>query len=159
MDETARAVRAVIDRHNPGAVITWGPDGLTGHPDRRVASDVATQVFQQRAEFASPPQKFYYVAFPESRFRQSALPFRTVSDRWITTEIGCRAFLKQHFASQCCHRTQWGKRRIAQKEQMFAKTLDGRVFLRLALTDGPFRANAKARSHRDLTKSSDSELS
>ena len=36
-----------LGRLRPDAVITWGPDGGTGHPDHRIVSNIVTQL--QRA--------------------------------------------------------------------------------------------------------------
>ena len=33
-----------IERLHPDVVVTWGPDGGTGHPDHRIVSNIATQL-------------------------------------------------------------------------------------------------------------------
>jgi LmbE family N-acetylglucosaminyl deacetylase len=49
-DEPARLFRLTqrvheeLQRLSPDAVITWGPDGATGHPDHRLVSSVVTQL-------------------------------------------------------------------------------------------------------------------
>src|SRR6266498_2475926 len=40
---TAR-MQEELQRLHPDAVITWGPDGATGHPDHRIVSSVVTQL-------------------------------------------------------------------------------------------------------------------
>jgi OmpA-OmpF porin, OOP family len=39
---------AIINQTKPGVIVTWGPDGLTGHPRHILVSNVVTRVFQQR---------------------------------------------------------------------------------------------------------------
>src|SRR5205814_9521593 len=40
------AVAAIIDSLKPAAIITYGPEGGTGHPDHRLVGDVTTQIVQ-----------------------------------------------------------------------------------------------------------------
>ncbi|MEZ5393205.1 MAG: PIG-L family deacetylase [Bryobacterales bacterium] len=66
--ETQNAIAArlteVFEQVRPDIVITWGPDGLTGHPDHRVASNLTTQIFQSADKLQANPRKLYYVAMP-----------------------------------------------------------------------------------------------
>jgi LmbE family N-acetylglucosaminyl deacetylase len=56
-----------IERLHPDVVITWGPDGGTGHPDHRLVSDIATQL--QRAGAAGMPERLVYMYLPAEVFR------------------------------------------------------------------------------------------
>src|SRR5438477_12695779 len=40
------AVVAIIDSLKPAAIITYGPEGGTGHPDHRLVGDVVTQIVE-----------------------------------------------------------------------------------------------------------------
>jgi LmbE family N-acetylglucosaminyl deacetylase len=40
-------------------VITWGPDGGTGHPDHRIVSNIVTQL--QRAGAPGVPEHVFYM--------------------------------------------------------------------------------------------------
>ena len=75
---TAR-VQGELQRLRPDAVITWGPDGATGHPDHRLVSSVVTQLV--RAGAPGAPERLFYVSLPaegfrgdESGARRAALP-------------------------------------------------------------------------------------
>jgi LmbE family N-acetylglucosaminyl deacetylase len=143
MEKVAELLRAVIDQTKPDVLITFGPGGLTGHLDHIAASEITTHVFQQQGLLQHRPKKLYYVAFPESRFEnvsdslQSRPPLHLVSDCFITTEIDCRAFLEQAYAAIQCHKTQFPPQRMAWLKEMFSKILEGRAFLRLALSTLP----------------------
>lgn len=68
-DEEARcSAAAQIERLRPDVVITWGPDGGTGHPDHRLMSNIATQL--QRAGAPGMPERLYYMYLPVEAFRQ-----------------------------------------------------------------------------------------
>ena len=58
---TARIAQE-IERLRPDVVITWGPDGGTGHPDHRVMSDIVTQL--QRAGAPGMPERLFYMYLP-----------------------------------------------------------------------------------------------
>src|SRR5262245_11193742 len=57
-----------IERLRPDVVITWGPDGGTGHPDHRMMSNIATQL--QRAGAPGMPERLFYMYLPVEAFRQ-----------------------------------------------------------------------------------------
>lgn len=136
-DEVAARVRGLIETFAPDVLITFGPDGITGHPDHRAASYIVTEVFQQQGRLAHKPRKLYYTAFPESLCAALPPPFdarlRVTSDEWITTVVDCRGFLDRASAAIRCHRTQWLPARMDQFDALNRTVLQGRVFLRLAV--------------------------
>ena len=143
----------LIDETKPDVIITWGPDGLTGHPRHILVGNVVTRVFQQQSRLAHRPRKLYYIAYPEDRFPETRAPFGgifptvplgTVSDRFITTRVDARKYLTQSRLATACYTTPDLAPRAARNERTFeqewnhrtATTLDGIVFLRLALPAG-----------------------
>ncbi len=75
---TAR-MQEELQRIRPDAVITWGPDGATGHPDHRLVSSVVTQLV--RAGAPGVPERLFYVSLAgrgiscdESGPRRAVLP-------------------------------------------------------------------------------------
>jgi LmbE family N-acetylglucosaminyl deacetylase len=56
-----------IERLRPDAVVTWGPDGGTGHPDHRLVSDIAAQL--QRFGATGMPDRLFYMYLPVEAFR------------------------------------------------------------------------------------------
>jgi LmbE family N-acetylglucosaminyl deacetylase len=144
-EEVAGRLREIIGRTRPDVLVTWGPEGITGHPDHRMTSNIATVVFQQQSRLAWRPSKLYYLAFPESRFAADPNPlnrkqvFLAVSDDFVTTEIDCRGYLEPGLNAMRCHKTQWRPERMEQVHGFYARVLDGRVFLRLGLSRVPVR--------------------
>jgi LmbE family N-acetylglucosaminyl deacetylase len=138
----AERLVAIINQIKPHVIVTWGPDGLTGHPRHILVSNLVTRVFQQRRLLAVAPRKLYYIAFPESRYpeqadfgRLSERAFGTVSDDLITTRVDGRPFLEQTKAAIRCHTlVRGGYETNAQWQQAWidhtSKTLEGTVFLR-----------------------------
>lgn len=143
--ETAAAhLREVIERLQPDVLITWGPDGISGHPDHRAACNIVTEVFQRRTLLRHKPKKLYYVLFPESRIALLPPPFDSMSlhpvgDQFITTEVDCRAGLDEAAAAVRCHQTQWDNERMERFGALHREAMGGRVFLRLALSETPLQ--------------------
>lgn len=140
MDEITGRLRDIVEDKRPDVIITWGPDGITGHPDHRAASNLATEVFQQRPKLRHKPHKLYHVGLPESRMAhapQGIRPLRTVSDEFITTVIEAGSFLDAATAAIRCHKTQWNAARVKELDEMNRKMLEGRIYLRLAISDVP----------------------
>jgi len=137
----------LINQTKPDVLITWGPDGFTGHFRHIMVGGVVTRVFQQQGLLKHKPRKLYNIAFPEARFPDTRLPFSAkasdeagplgaVSEKFITTEVDGNRYMKQTRGAIACHtlpiresdkvwRQEW--------HQRLETTLGGKVFLRLAL--------------------------
>jgi len=138
----AERLIVIIDQTRPDVIVTWGPDGLTGHPRHILVSNVVTRVFQQRRLMAAAPRKLYYIAFPESRYpeaadfgRLSERAFGTVSDDLITTRVNGSRYLAQARTAIACHTlAQGGYQTNAQWQQAWINhaenVLGGTIFLR-----------------------------
>lgn len=62
--EAVERLSTVIDRVRPDTVLTFGPDGITGHPDHRTVSTWTTAAFQRAAPSGA---RLLYAAFSERR--------------------------------------------------------------------------------------------
>src|SRR5581483_10212246 len=57
VEEGVAKVQAILEAVRPDAVLTFGPDGLTGHPDHQAVSAWTTAAFQRAAP---PGARLYY---------------------------------------------------------------------------------------------------
>jgi LmbE family N-acetylglucosaminyl deacetylase len=112
-------VRKQFTGLKPDAVVTWGPDGFTGHPDHRLVSAVVTQVFQEGE--AGWPRNLYYVEFPRDRaagapaFPGIAMPL--TADRYLTVRVPFEPRDAQRArAAFACHRSQFSP---AEQDALF----------------------------------------
>ena len=71
-DELVERIAAVLREERPDVVMTFGPDGVTGHPDHIAVGEVATQAFHRVREEGVP-------GF--SRLLHQAIP-QSMLDRW-----------------------------------------------------------------------------
>src|SRR5437870_2544177 len=56
-DEGVSRIRAIIEEVRPDSVFSFGPDGMTDHPDHKATCAWATAAFEQAAE---PGARLYY---------------------------------------------------------------------------------------------------
>lgn len=100
-----------LQRLRPDALITWGPDGGTGHPDHRLISAVVTQLVRTGAP--GVPERLFYVSIPAEVMgalnpARPAPPLLTPDAKLLTTKIAVTpADLDSAQRSLGCHKTQF----------------------------------------------------
>jgi len=103
-------VQEELQRLQPDALITWGPDGATGHPDHRIVSSIVTQLV--RAGAPGAPERLFYVALPADAVRAmrpgQGDGYLMPSPKYFSARI---AFSSSDFdaarRSMACHKTQY----------------------------------------------------
>ncbi len=107
---TAR-IQAELQRLRPDAVITWGPDGGTGHPDHRLVSSIATQLVRGGAPGA--PERLFYASLPVEGMRvmnpaRAETSFLTPLPKFLNAAIPyTTADLQASRRAMACHKTQY----------------------------------------------------
>ena len=100
-----------LQRLHPDVVITWGPDGGTGHPDHRIVSSIVTQL--QRTGAPGVPERLFYMSLPVESMRamnpeRGAPPLVVPKAMYFTTRV---SFAPEDLAaakrSMACHQTQF----------------------------------------------------
>lgn len=100
-----------LQRLRPDAVITWGPDGGSGHPDHRLVSAVVTQLARTGAP--GMPERLFYASFPAEAMRalnpsRPEPPLLIPQQKYLTTRIAFTAAdLEAARRSVSCHKTQF----------------------------------------------------
>ncbi|MGH7664865.1 MAG: PIG-L deacetylase family protein [Gemmatimonadaceae bacterium] len=125
-------LRRVFRDLDPDAIISFGPEGGTGHPDHRLVGAVVTEVVQSGGE--GIPSALYYASLPAERMEQAPparpevttmpqkyLPL-TVSFAPEDFEAGDRAF--------ACHQTQYTPAEMNSIMRYLEHGFDGAVHLR-----------------------------
>jgi LmbE family N-acetylglucosaminyl deacetylase len=126
------AVAAVLDSVAPAAIITFGPEGGTGHPDHRLVGDVVTQVVQGDARYAGID--LLYASLPTERLRTAPAASPTVNgmaEALLTVRVPFEArdlaAGREEFA---CHRSQYTPAEMDAVNRYLAHAWNGTVWLR-----------------------------
>ncbi|MDF2771157.1 MAG: LmbE family protein [Geminicoccaceae bacterium] len=123
---------AVIDSIRPAAIITFGPEGGTGHPDHRLVGNVVTQIVQGDARYAS--LDLLYASLPAERLA-TAPPARPTVNGMTESLLTVRVPFeerdlvagREEFA---CHRTQYTPAEMDTINRYLAHAWNGSVWLR-----------------------------
>ena len=123
---------AIIDSLKPAVIITFGPEGGTGHPDHRLVGDVATQIVQSDARYAS--MDLLYASLPSERLRTAPKANPTVNgmaESLLTVRVPFEerdlTAGREEFA---CHRSQYTPEEMALVNAYLAHAWNGNVWLR-----------------------------
>lgn len=100
-----------LARLRPDVVITWGPDGGSGHPDHRLVSAVVTQL--ARAGAPGMPQQVFYASIAAEAMRamnpdREPPPFLAPQAGLLTVRVPVTvADFDATHRSMACHKTQF----------------------------------------------------
>jgi LmbE family N-acetylglucosaminyl deacetylase len=108
--EAVRRVLAIIREIHPQVLLTWPPDGLSGHPDHVAVSRWTALAFQQAGDWAADaPAALYHLAVPRSVAEALGLAhLRALPDEEVTLSVDVAPAWEQKRAAIQCHRTQLG---------------------------------------------------
>ena len=134
-DELGRlrsALVPIIDSIGPAAIITFGPEGGTGHPDHRLVGDVVTQIIQADARYAKVD--LLYASLPSERLRTAPKASPTVNgmtEALLTVRVPFEdrdlAAGREEFA---CHKSQYSSAEMDSVNRYLAHAWNGTVWLR-----------------------------
>jgi LmbE family N-acetylglucosaminyl deacetylase len=127
-----RRLVAIIDSLRPVAIITFGPEGGTGHPDHRLVGDVTTQIIQGDARYGSID--LLYASLPTERLRSAPKANPTVNgmaERLLTVRV---PFEERDLIAgreeYACHKTQYAPAEMDSVNAYLAHAWNGKVWLR-----------------------------
>ena len=126
------ALVAIIDSVRPAAIITFGPEGGTGHPDHRLVGDVVTQIVQADGRHTSVD--LLYASLPTERLKTAPRASPSVNgmaQALLTVRI---PFEQQDLIAGreefACHRTQYAPAEMDSVNAYLAHAWNGMVWLR-----------------------------
>ena len=126
------ALVAIVDSLGPAAIITFGPEGGTGHPDHRLVGDVVTQIVQGDARYAT--LDLLYASLPTERLRTAPAAQPTVhgmAEALLTVRVPFDARdLAAGREAFACHRSQYAPAEMDAVNRYLAHAWHGTVWLR-----------------------------
>ena len=132
LDKLRSALVAIIDSVKPAVIITFGPEGGTGHPDHRLVGDVTTQIVQSDARYANID--LLYASLPSERLRTAPRASPTVNgmaEALLTVRVPFdERDLQAGREEFACHRTQYTSEEMSAVNAYLAYAWNGFVWLR-----------------------------
>lgn len=127
-------ITRVLKELKPSVVVTWGPEGLDGHPDHRIVGAVVTQIVQAWPD--GDPPALYYPGFPPDRAAavpESPFALTPTLDRFLTVRVPFEPRdLDTAWAAFACHETQLTPQERDAAYPRILKLMNGHVYLRPA---------------------------
>jgi LmbE family N-acetylglucosaminyl deacetylase len=132
LDALRDSLAAVLRETRPDVVLTFGPEGGTGHPDHRLVGDVVSELVQAGAEGA--PRALFYASLPAERMRSAppASPaVTTTAERYLTVRVPFAARdLEATRRAFACHASQYTPEQQAAVMRYLEHGFEGSVRLR-----------------------------
>jgi N-acetyl-1-D-myo-inositol-2-amino-2-deoxy-alpha-D-glucopyranoside deacetylase len=97
-------ILAVARQVHPQALLSFGPDGLSGHPDHIMVGQWAAEIFHGTEGISA----LYTVAVPQSlAARLGMKQVHPVPDEMIALSVDVSSVWEKKLAALHCHATQW----------------------------------------------------
>jgi LmbE family N-acetylglucosaminyl deacetylase len=115
----------------PDVVVTWGPDGGTGHPDHRIVGNIVTQL--QRFGAPGVPDRLFYMYLPAESFRvmnpqRGEPPMLIPQAKYFTVNVPFTpADGDAALTAMACHKTQFTPELLARLRPEFNRIWNGKI--------------------------------
>ena len=126
-----------LQKLQPDALLTWGPDGGTGHPDHRLVSAVVTQLVRTGAP--GVPERLFYGSLPAEVMKamnpRGAPPLLIPQAKLLTMRVAFTpADAEAARRSMACHKTQFPAEAVERVSEAATRAWNGVLLLAPALT-------------------------
>jgi LmbE family N-acetylglucosaminyl deacetylase len=124
---------AELARLQADAIVTWGPDGGTGHPDHRIISGLVTQLM--RAGAPGVPERVFHMYLPVESMRamspqRGEPPMLIPREKYFTVRISFSdQDLERARRSMACHKTQFSQELVDRVVPAAARAWNGEIKL------------------------------
>jgi len=113
-------ILAVVRQVHPQVLLSFGPDGLSGHPDHILVGQWAAEVFHRSEDVAAR----YTLAVPQSlATRLGMKQVHPVPDETIALSVDVSSVWETKLAAMGCHATQWSSSPMlsapAERQRLF----------------------------------------
>jgi len=123
---------SIIDSLRPAAIVTFGPEGGTGHPDHRLVGNVVTQIVQSDARYANVD--VLYASLPTERLRTAPRASPTVNGMTAALLTVRVPFEERDLVAGreefACHRSQYTPAEMDAVNGYLTHAWNGTVWLR-----------------------------
>ena len=100
--EVVNRLTGLLEEEQPNAVITFGPEGISGHPDHVAVHQLVTQAFER----AHLPARLFYLVPSEATQQGCGIPPSKDADGGPVTAIDVGAYCVTKVRAMQCHASQ-----------------------------------------------------
>ena len=123
-----------IQKLRPQVLLTWPPDGLSGHSDHIAVSHWTKLAFECMEEDLYSPASIYHLAIPTSVANNLDLPdLFSIPDEEVSLTIDVSKVWEQKLAAIYCHRTQASNSPILAANEKKQRLFFGKEYFSRAL--------------------------
>ncbi len=113
-------ILTVFRQIHPNVLLSFGPDGLSGHPDHILVGQWAAEVFLRVEEIAG----LYTIAVPQSLAQSLGMrQVHPVPDEAVALSVDISSVWETKLAAMRCHATQWSSSPMlsasAERQRLF----------------------------------------
>jgi N-acetyl-1-D-myo-inositol-2-amino-2-deoxy-alpha-D-glucopyranoside deacetylase len=135
-DQAIQQVVQAVRELRPQVLLTWPPDGVSGHPDHVAVSRWTGAAFRR----ADGPVALYHLVVPRSLAQALGMThLHTVPDEAVTLAVDVSAVWEAKMAAIRCHRTQMDGSPILRASEERRRLFLGTEHFRLETSTGPER--------------------
>lgn len=128
-------LEAVMDSLRPDVVLTFGPEGDSGHPDHRLTADVTTELLFS-GKLAYMPALYYFSYTQSQAAKYTDWNLNYADKRYLDTEISFSAEnAESYYQAIRCHQSQYAQQEMDDWIAVERADADKRVFFRRVLVD------------------------
>ncbi|WP_273444764.1 PIG-L deacetylase family protein [Neolewinella agarilytica] len=124
------ALEAVIDSLHPEVIITFGPDGDSGHPDHRLTADVTTELFFS-GKLKYRPELYYFSYTPTQATKYGDWNLNYADEQFLNTRISfSETDAERYYDAIRCHQSQFTPQAMEDWIAAERADEDKRIFFR-----------------------------
>ncbi|OAV42583.1 PIG-L deacetylase family protein [Lewinella sp. 4G2] len=133
------SLERVLDSLRPDVVITFGPEGDSGHPDHRLTGDVTTELLLS-GKLGFLPELYYFSYTPKQAERYGDWNLNYTDERYLDTRITFgEDDAEAYYNSIRCHVSQFSPQAMENWIAVERANTDKRIFLRRVVLSGEIR--------------------
>jgi LmbE family N-acetylglucosaminyl deacetylase len=102
-EELISHIRSHLAKVQPDVIITFHPNGISGHRDHTAIQRATLQAVQSKFDH---PTRLYYVVIPDSQAKLRSRSVQSIPDDQITTAVDVSLYKKQLAHALRAHQTQ-----------------------------------------------------
>lgn len=123
-------LETVIDSLRPEIILTFGPEGDSGHPDHRLTADVTTELLLS-GKLDYLPELYYFSYTKTQADKYVGWNLNYAAENFLDTQISFSELdAERYYAAIRCHQSQYSTQEMTEWIALEKADADKRIFFR-----------------------------